>query len=59
MMFAKFKNASHCDVSAVIFFLHQEIDRTFIHVCIKDYAGIDGRRDDLEVNYVAFGSNDI
>ena len=41
------------------FLLHQEIHRTFIQVCIKDYAGIDGRRDDLEVNYVAFGSNDI
>lgn len=30
-----------------------------MQVCIKDYAGIDGRRDDLEVNYVAFGSNDM
>ncbi|XP_015771384.1 PREDICTED: uncharacterized protein LOC107349712 [Acropora digitifera] len=35
-----------------------EIGRTFIQVCIKDYAGIDGRRDDLEVNYVAFGNLD-
>ncbi|XP_015775424.1 PREDICTED: uncharacterized protein LOC107353601 [Acropora digitifera] len=37
----------------------EEIERTFIEVCVKDYAGIDGRRDDLEVNYVAFGGNNI
>ncbi|XP_074607109.1 uncharacterized protein LOC141860059 isoform X2 [Acropora palmata] len=36
----------------------EEIERSFIQVCIKDYAGIDGRRDDLEVNYVAFGNPD-
>ena len=33
----------------------QEINRTYVRVCIKDYAGIDGQRDNLEVHYVVIG----
>ncbi|XP_068735671.1 uncharacterized protein [Montipora capricornis] len=36
----------------------EEINRTHFRVCIKDYAGIDGQRDNLEVHYVVTGDYD-
>ncbi|XP_068735147.1 uncharacterized protein [Montipora capricornis] len=36
----------------------EEINRTYVRVCIKDYAGIDGQRDNLEVHYVVIGDYD-
>ena len=36
-------------------FIIQDINRTHFRACIKDYAGIDGQRDDLEVHYVVIG----
>ncbi|XP_068736598.1 uncharacterized protein [Montipora capricornis] len=36
----------------------EEMNRTHFRVCIKDYAGIDGQRDNLEVHYVVTGDYD-
>ncbi|XP_068736600.1 uncharacterized protein [Montipora capricornis] len=36
----------------------EEINRTHFRMCIKDYAGIDGQRDNLEVHYVVTGDYD-
>ncbi|XP_068705736.1 uncharacterized protein [Montipora foliosa] len=36
----------------------EEINRAYVRVCIKDYAGIDGQRDNLEVHYVVIGDYD-
>ena len=58
-MFAEVKSASHYDNECCHFLLLQEIGRTFFRACVKDYAGIGGRRDDVEVNYVVFESNEI
>ncbi|XP_068736596.1 uncharacterized protein [Montipora capricornis] len=36
----------------------EEMNHTHFRVCIKDYAGIDGQRDNLEVHYVVTGDYD-
>ena len=33
----------------------QEISRTYFRTCLKDHAGIDGQRDNLEVHFAVIG----
>ena len=39
-------------------FFAQEISRTYFRTCLKDHAGVDGQRDNLEVHFVVLGGND-
>ena len=39
-------------------FSAQEISRTYFRTCLKDHAGVDGQRDNLEVHFVVLGGND-
>ncbi|XP_068706600.1 uncharacterized protein [Montipora foliosa] len=51
------KNNSNplCAVKGPLLSWAEDINRTHFRVCIKDYAGIDGQRDNLEVHYVVIG----
>ena len=40
-------------------FSTQEISHTYFHTCLKDHAGVDGQRDNLEVHFVLIGGNEF
>ena len=42
----------------VFFFSPQEISRTYFRTCLKDHAGVDGQRDNLEVHFVVIGGDE-
>ena len=44
-------NWSFCFLS----FFTQEISRTYFRTCLKDHAGVDGQRDNLEVHFMVTG----
>lgn len=46
----------------ILFHFHiftQEISRTYFRTCLKDHAGIDGQRDNLEVHFAVIGGNEF
>ena len=49
-------NLSLCFMS--FFFFPQEISRTYFRTCLKDHAGVDGQRDNLEVHFVVIGGDE-
>ena len=40
------------------FIFTQEISHTYFRTCLKDHAGIDGQRDNLEVHFAVIGGNE-
>ena len=36
-------------------FFTQEVSRTYFRTCLKDHAGVDGQRDNLEVHFIVIG----
>ena len=41
------------------FIFTQEISRTYFRTCLKDHAGIDGQRENLEVHFAVIGGNEF
>ena len=44
-------------ISFRIFFSSQEISRAYFHTCLRDYAGVDSQKDNLDVHFVVIAGN--